>query len=108
MKPPASVRRFPRAPWHFRVGYKNFEGRSDLTGDISLGGAFIQTPNPAARGALLGLYLDVPSVEGPLEMGAEVIWCKAGQNAGMGVQFIYTSEPHRWLLETQLEKLSSN
>lgn len=103
----ATSRRFPRALLHLRVAYRNFEGRTDFTRDISVGGACIRTPNPVARGTLLGLFLDVPSAEVPFEVGAEVIWCKtAGQSAGMGVQFIYASEPQRWLFERQLRQLN--
>jgi uncharacterized protein (TIGR02266 family) len=108
MAPAAQTRRFPRTPLQLRVGYKNFEGRTDFTRDVSVGGAFIKTANPVARGALLGLYFDLPSQEVPFEVGAEVIWCDASrQHSGMGVQFVYTSEEHRWTFERQLKKFSS-
>lgn len=52
--------------------------------DVSLGGMFIETPDPLPYGAKLRLTLPLPGLPAPAIIDATVRWRKP---TGMGVQF---------------------
>jgi type IV pilus assembly protein PilZ len=52
--------------------------------DLSLGGMFIETPDPLPYGAVVRVFLRLPSLRGEANIEAVVRWSKPG---GMGVQF---------------------
>lgn len=52
--------------------------------DISLGGAFLKTPTPAAFGSRVRVWLRLPGIEDEVEVESTVRWTKP---EGMGVQF---------------------
>jgi hypothetical protein len=54
------------------------------TANLSIGGAFIVTPSPAAYGAAVTLVVDVPGYPSGAVIEAIVRW---SDSSGMGVQF---------------------
>lgn len=52
--------------------------------DISIGGMFIETTQPAAYGATIRIYIQLPGLKQESLIDAVVRWRKA---TGMGVQF---------------------
>jgi type IV pilus assembly protein PilZ len=52
--------------------------------DLSLGGMFIETPEPAPFGSTITVYLPLPGMRHEATIRATVRWTKPG---GMGVQF---------------------
>ena len=79
-------RRHPRsqvtAPIAFQIGEGPLiEAESH---DISLGGMFIETTEPAAYGAKIRIYIQLPGLKQETQIEAIVRWRKT---TGMGVQF---------------------
>jgi type IV pilus assembly protein PilZ len=81
------LRRFTRAPlerpleFQIRHSDRRFSG---LAKDISVGGMFVQTDEPAAFGAEVIVHLTLPSDRRELRLPGVVRWTSA---SGMGVQF---------------------
>ncbi|MFH1570749.1 MAG: TIGR02266 family protein [Gemmatimonadota bacterium] len=95
-------RRFPRAPLTLLVQYR-FESLEEFVAeyaeDISLGGMFIRTDEPPAKGSMLYLQFTLKDGSKLIEGLAKVAWslppaaaARAGRPAGMGVQFISFDE----------------
>lgn len=58
--------------------------------NLSLGGAFIKTENPAPPGTPITLRVYLGAEETPLSVSAEVVWLRRsdkGEEPGMGVKF---------------------
>ena len=70
-------------PVAFQVGASPRVGASCR--DVSLGGMFIETPEPASYGAEVMIYLTLPGLRDEAAIKSTVRWTKRG--AGMGVQF---------------------
>jgi type IV pilus assembly protein PilZ len=103
---PAS-RRHPRAPIVLKVQYKKFNSFfSDYTRNISKGGMGLKTNQPAPIGTRFLFRLFVPTREEPFELSGEVMWCKTeGEDAGMGIQFVYANDLERSTFEAVVEKM---
>jgi Tfp pilus assembly protein PilZ len=78
---------------------------SFTSGDVSTGGAFLRSDLLLEQGEALTLAFDVPG-EGAVQSQARVAWVRrfpeAGQQAGMGVEFVLIREEAkqaiaRWL-----------
>ena len=60
------------------------------TGNISLGGLFLETTQPLPLQSRLQIRFRIPTQPEPIEVSGEVRWVEAGgpnQAAGMGVRF---------------------
>jgi Tfp pilus assembly protein PilZ len=83
----AENRQHPRKPIQLPVGFQI--GGGDIVEawctDISLGGMYVETDTPAAYGAQLVVYIELPGMKEDAALGATVRWVKKGQ--GMGLQF---------------------
>lgn len=80
-------RRHARAPINVPVSFAvkgKAEDQSGLGKDISLGGMFVETDQPAPFGSNLMVQLTLPGAEGPLSLPGVVRWVRDG---GMGIQF---------------------
>ena len=81
------LRRYQRAPIDVPVEFvvkgseERFPGQAK---DVSLGGMFVETAQPAAFGAEVVIHVTLPGQRAPFAMPAVVRWARSG---GMGVQF---------------------
>src|SRR6188472_3634949 len=96
-----------RAPIELKVDYKKLNSFfADYTKNISKGGTFIKTKKPLPIGTRFLFKLTVPHREAPFELLGEVVWSKAdGEEPGMGIRFIYSSQSQREEFEGVVERL---
>lgn len=74
-----------------------------LMTNMSIGGAFIRTENPAQPGSQVTLQVYLKENDQPLSVGGEVVWWRMpghGDPPGMGVKFVNISQ-------TDLERMKS-
>lgn len=83
----ADNRRHPRKPIRVPVAFQvGDEGVVEAwCTDLSLGGMFVETETPAAYGAPVTVYIQLPDMEEDAVLLSTVRWVKRG--VGMGVQF---------------------
>lgn len=65
-----------------------------LMSNMSLGGAFLRTDNPAPPSTPVTLRFYLPECDAPISVSAEVVWARmpgVSDNPGMGVRFISAS-----------------
>lgn len=60
------------------------ERHTALAKDISLGGMFLETAQPAGFNAEIAVQITLPGADGPMTLPGVVRWVRDG---GMGVQF---------------------
>lgn len=103
-------RQHQRAPIELKVDYKKLNSFfADYTKNISKGGTFIKTKKPLPIGTRFLFKLTVPNREAPFELLGEVVWSKAdGEEPGMGIRFIYSSQGQREEFEAVVERLMSD
>ena len=80
-------RRFARAPIDSLASFSvkgKPEKREGLAKDVSVGGMFIETTNPAPFGADVIVHIVLPGAENVVALPGVVRWVRDG---GMGVQF---------------------
>ncbi|MBP7125533.1 PilZ domain-containing protein [Myxococcota bacterium] len=83
----------------------DLEETDSLMTNLSLGGAFVKTPNLLPTGTVTHLRFYVDEEQAPLSIQAEVVWVRRGSPdggasppPGMGVRFLHMSpEDHRRL-----------
>jgi uncharacterized protein (TIGR02266 family) len=99
--PKAFERREERAAVQARFSARDASGAGTLTftsGDVSPGGAFLRSDLLLEQGEALSLSFEVPG-EGPVQSQARVAWVRrfpeAGQQAGMGVEFVVIRDEAR-------------
>ena len=86
---------------------------ADYTRNISKGGTFIRTDRPLQIGTEFVFALTIRTVSEPLKLRGRVKWvvtpeeASADQPAGMGIEFLYSSEDERKSTEAIVEKLMS-
>jgi type IV pilus assembly protein PilZ len=104
-----------RAPIELKVEYKRLNSFfADYTKNISRGGTFIRTDKPLDIGTDFVFKLGVPSLSEPLVLQGKVQWIVTpeqvtpGQEAGMGIGFIFQSEADRQRVESAVEKLMTH
>jgi type IV pilus assembly protein PilZ len=109
-KTSAELRHHPRAPIELKVDYKKMNSFfADYTKNISKGGTFIKTKKPLPVGTRFLFKLSVPKRESPFELLGEVVWSKAeGEDSGMGIRFIYSTDQQRGDFEGVVERLMSD
>lgn len=100
-------REHARAPIELKVDYKKLNSFfADYTKNISKGGTFIKTRKPLPTGTRFLFRLTVPGRPLPFELSGEVIHAKAdGEEAGMGIRFVWTAEAERTAFERVVEQL---
>ena len=87
---------------------------ADYTRNISKGGTFIRTDRPLQIGTEFVFALTIRTVAEPLKLRGRVRWvvtpeeATAEQPAGMGIEFLYSSEDERKSTEAIVEKLMSH
>lgn len=84
---------------------------ADYTRNISKGGTFIKTEKPLAKGTEFVFALTIRNLSDPLRLRGRVQWVVATdqatpeQPAGMGIEFVYSSDDERRTTETIVEKM---
>lgn len=108
-EPKTDGRIHPRAPIELKVDYKKLNSFfADYTRNISKGGTFIKTKKPLPVGTRFLFKLSVPSRVEPFEVLGEVAWSSAeGEEAGMGIRFVYADDAQRFAFEDVVERLMS-
>ncbi len=103
-------RAHPRAPIELKVDYKKMNSFfADYTKNISKGGTFIKTKKPLPIGTRFLFRLTIPHRDNPFELLGEVVWSKAdGDDPGMGIRFIYSTEQQRGDFEGVVERLMAD
>ena len=80
-------RRYTRAPLNVAVEFVAKGGKAKVAGqakDISLGGMFIETPEPLPFKAELVVHVTLPGQKAPFALPGIVRWTRSD---GMGIQF---------------------
>ncbi len=106
-------RQQPRADLELRVDYQKLNTFfADYTKNISKGGTFIKTPTPLALGTRFRFALSVPRLPAPFSLLGEVTRSldaeaarQSGQDAGMGIRFVFDLDAQRLEFEAQVERL---
>jgi type IV pilus assembly protein PilZ len=109
----AELRTAARAPIKLRVDYERMNSFfADYTKNISKGGTFIKTARPLPIGTPFAFSLSVPALSEPVQLKGEVTWVmtpevasKKGEDAGMGIRFIFEEESARVEFETLVERM---
>lgn len=79
-----------------------------LMTDMSMGGCFVKTEEPAAPGTIVTLRFVLPGDEAPLSVVGEVVWWRKGDQGGpprMGVRFVRVAEEDLEKLKRYLTEL---
>jgi type IV pilus assembly protein PilZ len=109
-KPGPDGRVHNRAPIELKVDYKKLNSFfADYTKNISKGGTFIKTKKPLPIGTRFLFKLTVPQRPIPFELLGEVVWANGdGEEAGMGIKFVYTDDSQRSDFENVVEQLMAD
>ena len=109
-EPKTEGRTHPRAPIELKVDYKKLNSFfADYTRNISKGGTFIKTRKPLPVGTRFLFKLSIPSRAEPFELLGEVAWSNPeGDDAGMGIRFVYSDDSQRFAFEDVVERLMSD
>jgi len=104
---PADLRNSPRAPIELKVEYRKVNSFfADYTKNISKGGTFIKTKKPLPIGTQFLFKLSVPHRGAPFELLGEVAWSRTdGEEPGMGIRFVYTTDAQREEFEGIVEQM---
>ncbi len=96
-----------RAPIELKVDYKKLNSFfADYTKNISKGGTFIKTRKTLPIGTRFLFRLTVPGRAQPFELNGEVVHAAAsGEDAGMGIRFVWTDPSRRTEFEGVVEAL---
>jgi type IV pilus assembly protein PilZ len=102
----------PRGPIVLKVEYKRLNTFFyDYTKNISKGGTFIKTDRPLGVGTVFAFRLILPVTTEPVELRGEVravvkpAEASPGQEAGMGIRFVFRDAEERYRLDRKVEKL---
>jgi type IV pilus assembly protein PilZ len=100
----------PRAPIELKVDYKKLNSFfADYTKNISKGGTFIKTKKPLPIGTRFLFKLTVPQRKEPFELLGEVVWSTTeGEEPGMGIRFVYSTDTQRSDFEGVVEQLMTS
>ncbi len=103
----AEHRQSYRAPIRLRVDYEQVNTFfADYTKNISKGGTFIKTRKTLPIGTRFLFRLTVPGRQQPFELNGEVVHAAAaGDDAGMGIRFVWDEDARRAEFETVVEGL---
>lgn len=88
-------REYPRQPIKIRVDFTSDDSvQSVFSLNISAGGIFLASQKPLPPGSRVVLHLNLPSLEGAVEVLGEVVWNNLhhednnGLPEGMGIRFL--------------------
>jgi type IV pilus assembly protein PilZ len=100
-----------RVPVQLLVDYhSNGNYLFDFCRDLGVGGVFIQTTTPLAKGSNVDLTFTIPDSKETLRARGEVIWVQgasvSGSSPGMGVQFREFNTAQRETLQGFVERYS--
>jgi type IV pilus assembly protein PilZ len=100
-------RESPRTPIELKVDYKKLNSFfADYTKNISKGGTFIKTKRPLPVGTRFLFHLTIPQRPSPFELSGEVVHAAHdGEEAGMGIRFLWDQDSSRTGFEQVVEKL---
>ena len=106
----AERREHLRAPIELNVDYKKLNSFfADYTKNISKGGTFIKTRKPLPIGTRFVFHLSVPGRREQFELSGEVVHASAeGDDAGMGIRFVWSNDGARRDFESVVEALMSD
>ena len=109
-EPKSEGRSHPRAPIELKVDYKKLNSFfADYTRNISKGGTFIKTRKPLPVGTRFLFKLSIPGRDEAFELLGEVAWSNGeGEDAGMGIRFVYADDAQRFAFEDVVERLMSD
>lgn len=114
MSPPERRSTF-RAAIELSVEYKRLNTFfADYTRNISRGGTFIRTDRPPPPGTEFVLALRIRGLDEPLRLRGRVKWAvrvedaTADQPAGMGIEFLWSSDDERLETERAVERLMTS
>ena len=104
---PADLRTSPRAPIELKVEYRKVNSFfADYTKNISKGGTFIKTKKTLPIGTRFLFRLTVPGLSQPFELNGEVVHAAAsGDDAGMGIRFVWYEASRKVEFESMVEGL---
>ncbi len=96
-----------RAPIELKVEYKKLNTFfADYTKNISKGGTFIKTRKPLPVGTRFLFRLTVPGRPLPFELNGDVVHASpSGEDAGMGIRFVWAADADRQAFEQLVEEL---
>ncbi len=102
-------REHTRAPIELKVDYKKLNSFfADYTKNISKGGTFIKTRKPLPVGTRFLFRLVIPGRAEPFELNGEVVHASpSGDDAGMGIRFVWSEGRQREAFESAVEALMS-
>ena len=102
-------RSFPRRRFKWSVTLQTSQGVINTeTHNISVKGAYLRSWEPFEPGEIFKMFINVPTLNRPLLVDAEVVWTSADAvhhpvaSRGMGVQFIKMSSLDRSLLNSKI------
>src|SRR5579883_2199294 len=100
-------RAYERAPIELKVEYRKLNTFfADYTRNISKGGLFIATSRPLPIGTKFLFKMAIPKIEEPLQLLGEVKWVgKEGENAGMGIEFLYDNDEQKEMVHALVRDL---
>ena len=103
----ADHREHPRAPIELKVDYRRLNSFfADYTKNISKGGTFIKTRKALPVGTRFLFRLTVPGRETAFELNGEVVHATPqGEEAGMGIRFVWATPDERSTFEGLVEEL---
>ncbi len=103
----AEHREHGRAPIELKVDYKKLNSFfADYTRNISKGGTFIKTKKTLPVGTRFLFRLTVPGRAEPFELNGDVVHASAtGDEAGMGIRFVWSDARERAEFEAAVEAL---
>ncbi len=94
-------RRYPRTAFAVQVD-KEGQPAIGIATDLSAGGMFVETSNPASPGSTLNLRIQLGLGEPPLEVKTEILYTVL--NSGMGARFVEISPADRQRIEAYLAR----
>lgn len=100
-------REHPRAPIELRVDYRKLNSFfADYTRNISKGGTFIKTARTLPVGTRFLFKLSLPGRAEPFTLSGEVVHARGeGEEAGMGIRFVWAADEDRRAFEQVVEDL---
>lgn len=103
-----SERKSRRIPYSVQVVYETDAGFvKEFTEDISEGGTFIMTQQQLPVGTMIECRLKPPGYLMGVKLKGRVAWVsKEGQSAGMGIEFLFSSERQRKRIKDLCSKLA--
>jgi type IV pilus assembly protein PilZ len=106
----ADQRQHARAPIELKVDYRKLNSFfADYTKNISKGGTFIKTKRPLPCGTRFLFRLTVPGRAQTFDLAGEVVHASpSGDEAGMGIRFVWGDEAERRRFEAVVEELMAS